>query len=97
MLAYFDPHSQTTRYTYDGEGRPLTHQDAAGRIQAYHYDAAGRLVSLVNENRAQTTFRYDLRDRFPDEMGFDSRWQRYVYNATATSNEGNHDHKYLDI
>ncbi|WP_434802470.1 RHS repeat-associated core domain-containing protein [Paracidovorax avenae] len=83
LLAYSDPLGQTTRYTYDGAGRPLTRQDAAGRILAYHYDAAGRLVSLINENRAQTTFRYDLRDQLTDEIGFDGRWQRYVYNPAG--------------
>ncbi|WP_375576637.1 RHS repeat-associated core domain-containing protein [Paracidovorax oryzae] len=83
LVAYCDPMGQTTRYTYDGAGRPLARQDAAGRTLAYHYDAAGRLASLINENRAQATFRYDLRDQLTDEIGFDGRWQRYVYNAAG--------------
>ncbi|MDA8457041.1 RHS domain-containing protein [Acidovorax sp. GBBC 3334] len=83
LLAYTDPLGHTTRYTYDGAGRPLTRQDAAGRTLAYHYDRAGRLIALTNENRAQTTFRYDLRDQLTDEIGFDGRWQRYVYNAAG--------------
>ncbi|AVS66200.1 sugar-binding protein [Paracidovorax avenae] len=83
LLAYTDPLGRTTSYIYDGAGRPLTRQDAAGRILAYHYDRAGRLMCLVNENRAQTTFRYDLRDQLTDEIGFDGRWQRYVYNAAG--------------
>ncbi|WP_284407841.1 hypothetical protein, partial [Acidovorax sp. SUPP3434] len=50
---------------------------------AYHYDRAGRLIALDNENRAQATFRYNLRDQLTDEIGFDGRWQRYVYNAAS--------------
>ncbi|WCM87178.1 RHS repeat domain-containing protein [Acidovorax sp. NCPPB 3576] len=83
LLAYTDPMGATTRYTYDGVGRPLTRIDAAGRSLAYHYDRAGRLIALDNENRAQTTFRYNLRDQLTDEIGFDGRWQRYVYNAAS--------------
>ncbi|GKS74443.1 DUF6531 domain-containing protein [Acidovorax sp. SUPP950] len=83
LLAYTDPLGATTRYTYDGVGRPLTRMDAAGRTLAYHYDRAGRLIALDNENRAQTTFRYNLRDQLTDEIGFDGRWQRYVYNAAS--------------
>ncbi|GKT27071.1 RHS repeat-associated core domain-containing protein [Acidovorax sp. SUPP3334] len=83
LLAYADPLGATTRYTYDGVGRPLTRTDAAGRTLAYHYDRAGRLIALDNENRAQTTFRYNLRDQLTDEIGFDGRWQRYVYNAAS--------------
>ena len=83
LLSYVDPLGATTRYTYDGAGRPLTRTDAAGRTLAYHYDRAGRLIALDNENRAQTTFRYNLRDQLTDEIGFDGRWQRYVYNAAS--------------
>ncbi|GKT02451.1 DUF6531 domain-containing protein [Acidovorax sp. SUPP3434] len=83
LLAYADPLGAMTRYTYDGAGRPLTRTDAAGRTLAYHYDRAGRLIALDNENRAQATFRYNLRDQLTDEIGFDGRWQRYVYNAAS--------------
>ncbi|WP_313282146.1 RHS repeat-associated core domain-containing protein [Delftia tsuruhatensis] len=83
LLAYTDPMGQSTRYTYDGMGRPLTRIDAAGRSLAYHYDRAGRLIALDNENHARTHFRYDLRDQLTDEVGFDGRWQRYIYNAAG--------------
>lgn len=83
LLAYTDPMGQSTRYTYDGMGRPLTRIDAAGRSLTYHYDRAGRLIALDNENHARTHFRYDLRDQLTDEVGFDGRWQRYIYNAAG--------------
>ncbi|EPD40829.1 hypothetical protein HMPREF9701_02200 [Delftia acidovorans CCUG 274B] len=83
LLAYTDPMGQSTRYTYDGMGHPLTRIDAAGRSLAYHYDRAGRLIALDNENHARTHFRYDLRDQLTDEVGFDGRWQRYIYNAAG--------------
>ncbi|WP_287085087.1 hypothetical protein [Acinetobacter sp.] len=80
LMAYTDCSGQTTRYTYDGMGRPLTRIDTAGRSLAYHYDRAGCLIALDNENYARTHFRYDL---LTDEVGFDDRWQRYIYNAAG--------------
>jgi YD repeat-containing protein len=82
-MAYTDCSGQTTRYTYDGMGRPLTRIDTAGRSLAYHYDRAGRLIALDNENHARPHFRYYLHDQLTDEVGFDGRWQRYIYNAAG--------------
>jgi RHS repeat-associated protein len=64
----------------DRVGRVVSRAHAGTRL-AYSYDVADRLLSLTNENNAQTRFRYDPMDRLIEEIGFDGRTQRYGYNA----------------
>ena len=61
----------------------MTCTDALGQAIAYHYDRAGRLTHLTNENGEHTTFGYDIVDRLTDEIGFDGRHQRYGYNLAG--------------
>ncbi len=53
-----------------------------GLTRSMEYDAAGRVISLTNENGSQSTFRYDPVDRLTEQRGFDGRTQRYHYDLT---------------
>ncbi|EEW7665003.1 RHS repeat protein, partial [Escherichia coli] len=47
------------------------------------YDAAGRVISLTNENGSHSVFSYDALDRLVQQGGFDGRTQRYHYDLTG--------------
>ncbi|GCQ19537.1 type IV secretion protein Rhs [Escherichia coli] len=47
------------------------------------YDAAGRVISLTNENGSHSDFSYDALDRLVQQGGFDGRTQRYHYDLTG--------------
>ena len=47
------------------------------------YDAAGRVITLTNENRSHSDFSYDTLDRLIQQRGFDGRTQRYRYDLTG--------------
>lgn len=75
---------QTTTITYDHDlwGR-VTAQTQAGASLHLRYDAAGRVIELINENHASTRFTYDSQDRLIQEVGFDGRSQTYRYDAAG--------------
>jgi RHS repeat-associated protein len=54
-----------------------------GLILQMNWDEAGRLVSLTNENGAQSRFVWDVMDRLVQETGFDGRVQRYQWDAAG--------------
>ena len=83
LLAYTDPLGHSTHWRYKHGGDPLERKDALGQSIHYTYDAASRLIRLTNEAGAVTHFHYDVLDRLTDEIGFDGRHQRYVYNAAS--------------
>lgn len=74
----------TTTITYDHDlwGR-VTAQTQAGASLHLRYDAAGRVIELINENHATTRFTYDSQDRLIQEVGFDGRSQAYRYDAAG--------------
>jgi len=86
-----DANGTQTHYQRDAHGRVVktlivaprqTGQEVAPQQALYYtYDLAGRLIELINENGASTTFAYDLLDRQVQEVGFDGREQRYEYDA----------------
>ena len=51
------------------------------------YDAAGRLLRLLNENGAQSRFAWDVMDRLVQEEGFDRRLQNYRWDAAGQLSE----------
>ncbi|RTO50780.1 RHS repeat protein, partial [Enterobacter cloacae] len=75
-----DGSRQTT--VYDAAGHPVS-TTGGGLTRQMEYDAAGRVIRLVNENGASTTFTYDLLDRLVQECGFDGRTQCYHYSLTG--------------
>ena len=73
----------TTTWSYNGAGALLQRVDALGHTLCYQYDHAGRLVTLTNENGEVTRLSYDVLDHLTDEVGLDSRHQRYIYSAAG--------------
>ncbi|VTQ53355.1 Cell wall-associated polypeptide CWBP200 [Campylobacter jejuni] len=67
---------------YDARGQRLRTLHG-GLSQRFSYDAAGRVLSLINENGARTQFVYDVMDRLIRETGFDGRIQQYQYSAAG--------------
>ncbi|WP_323630598.1 hypothetical protein, partial [Escherichia coli] len=59
-----------------------------GLTRSMEYDAAGRVISLTNENGSHSVFSYDALDRLGQEGGFDGRWQRYHYGLTGKPTQG---------
>ena len=53
----------------------------------FAYDSAGPLTKLVNENRAVSSFDWDVMDRLIKEVGFDGRTQHYHYNELGLLTE----------
>ncbi|EFK2938983.1 RHS repeat protein, partial [Escherichia coli] len=51
--------------------------------RSMEYDAAGRVISLTNENGSHSDFSYDALDRLVQQRGFDGRTQRYHYDLTG--------------
>ncbi len=61
----------------------------------FAYDSAGPLTKLVNENRAVSSFDWDVMDRLIKEVGFDGRTQHYHYKELGLLTEhddGQSDH-----
>ncbi|MCD6740465.1 RHS element protein, partial [Escherichia coli] len=54
-----------------------------GLTRSMEYDAAGRVISLTNENGSHSDFSYDALDRLVQQRGFDGRTQRYRYDLTG--------------
>ncbi|MCU6176989.1 RHS element core protein [Citrobacter cronae] len=78
LTAVISPDGSRSETQYDTSGRPVGITEG-GLTRQITYDAAGRVTSLINENRATTTFAYDVMDRLTQESGFDGRTQRYGY------------------
>ncbi len=49
----------------------ITARTHAQTSMQFAYDVAGRLIKLVNENRAVSSFDWDVMERLIKEVGFD--------------------------
>ncbi len=76
------PDGSHTEMQYDPAGRPVC-LTKGGASKKAEYDAAGRVIALINENNASTLFEYDLLNRLTESRGFDGRIQRYGYDLTG--------------
>ena len=63
IVAEIGGSNQTTSFTYDAAGNPVSVVDPAGRAWSYAYDALNRLVAAEDPSGGLTTYRYDSRDR----------------------------------
>ena len=54
-----DPLGRTTRYSYDGAGRPIRTLDAAGRERTLSYDRSGRLTAERLDGRLRRAYALD--------------------------------------
>lgn len=80
LVKIHQPDDSLMTLHYD-EQRRLTAKQYGGLNQQFHYDDAGRIHTLVNENGAVTRFEYDVMNRLVKEIGFDGRSKCYSYNA----------------
>lgn len=58
----------------------LTAKQYGKLSQQFHYDDAGRIHILVNENSTMTLFEYDVMDRLITKTSFDGHTKHYHYN-----------------
>lgn len=72
------PLGETIRYERDLSGQ-VTRKDAAGRITAYAYDEAGRLVRAVGPD-SELIYQYDRRGQVKTEV-VDGRATTYTYDS----------------
>ncbi|WP_323653086.1 hypothetical protein, partial [Escherichia coli] len=54
-----------------------------GLTRSMEYDAAGRVISLTNENGSHSVFSYDALDRLGQQGGFDGRTPRCHYDLAG--------------
>lgn len=73
-------------FQYDLWGR-ITARTHAGATQYFEYDAAGRMIALVNENGDRSAFSWDSMDRLIKATGYDQRVQSYRYNLAGEMTE----------
>ena len=97
LITYIDALGQQVTYQYDSAGKPskrtedsveaaintVSRTNAKGNNIAYHYDALGRLTTLINENGEQWTFEYDANDNLISETRFDGHQSHYHYDILS--------------
>ncbi|MCQ4167722.1 DUF6531 domain-containing protein, partial [Tahibacter harae] len=74
---------ETTRYTYDGAGHPLSRQRPTGEAATwrYTYDTAGRLQTVQDPLANTTTFGYDSVDNRTQVTDANQRTTVFTYDA----------------
>ncbi|EES5837403.1 TPA: RHS repeat protein, partial [Escherichia coli] len=76
------PDGNRSETLYDAWGKAVS-TTQGGLTRSMEYDAAGRVISLTNENGSHTEFSWDVLDRLIQQRGFDGRTQRYRYDLTG--------------
>ncbi|HEB1255744.1 TPA: RHS repeat protein, partial [Escherichia albertii] len=76
------PDGNRSETQYDAWGKAIS-TTQGGLTRSMEYDAAGRVITLTNENRSHSDFSYDTLDRLVQQRGFDGRTQRYRYDLTG--------------
>ncbi|HEB1577061.1 TPA: RHS repeat protein [Escherichia albertii] len=76
------PDGNRSETQYDAWGKAIS-TTQGGLTRSMEYDAAGRVITLTNENRSHSDFSYDTLDRLIQQSGFDGRTQRYRYDLTG--------------
>ncbi len=76
------PDGNRSETQYDAWGKAIS-TTQGGLTRSMEYDAAGRVITLTNENRSHSNFSYDTLDRLVQQRGFDGRTQRYRYDLTG--------------
>uniref|UniRef100_UPI00300C6437 DUF6531 domain-containing protein n=1 Tax=Citrobacter amalonaticus TaxID=35703 RepID=UPI00300C6437 len=82
LIAVIFPDGSEQLLTRDKRGH-LTETRQGGLVREYHYDQAGRLTAITNENRRPYRFSYDDMDRLTEEVAFDGRTQRWRYDVAG--------------
>ncbi len=82
LTAVITPDGNRSETQYDAWGKAVS-TTQGGLTRSMEYDAAGRVISLTNENGSHSDFSYDALDRLVQQRGFDGRTQRYRYDLTG--------------
>ncbi|EOK0537513.1 DUF6531 domain-containing protein, partial [Escherichia coli] len=82
LTAVITPDGNRSETQYDAWGKAVS-TTQGGLTRSMEYDAAGRVISLTNENGSHSDFSYDALDRLVQQGGFDGRTQRYHYDLTG--------------
>ncbi|EET3763006.1 TPA: DUF4329 domain-containing protein [Escherichia coli] len=82
LTAVITPDGNRSETLYDAWGKAVS-TTQGGLTRSMEYDAAGRVISLTNENSSHTEFSWDVLDRLIQQRGFDGRTQRYRYDLTG--------------
>ncbi|MBS8663718.1 RHS repeat protein, partial [Escherichia coli] len=82
LTAVITPDGNRSETQYDAWGKAVS-TTQGGLTRSMEYDAAGRVISLTNENGSHSVFSYDALDRLVQQGGFDGRTQRYHYDLTG--------------
>ena len=82
LTAVITPDGNRSETLYDAWGKAVS-TTQGGLTRSMEYDAAGRVISLTNENCSHTEFSWDVLDRLIQQRGFDGRTQRYRYDLTG--------------
>ncbi len=82
LTAVITPDGNRSETLYDAWGKAVS-TTQGGLTRSMEYDAAGRVISLTNENGSHTEFSWDVLDRLIQQRGFDGRTQRYRYDLTG--------------
>ncbi|HAH2708246.1 TPA: RHS element protein, partial [Escherichia coli] len=82
LTAVITPDGNRSEPQYDAWGKAVS-TTQGGLTRSMEYDAAGRVISLTNENGSHSVFSYDALDRLVQQGGFDGRTQRYHYDLTG--------------
>ncbi|CAB5707770.1 Cell wall-associated polypeptide CWBP200 [Delftia tsuruhatensis] len=87
LVALTDPAGRTTRYAYDGQGRPVRVQSpqALGQpipVTSLHHDpASGQVARIISPDGAVTRYRYDERGNLVEAVDALGHSTRYQYDA----------------
>jgi RHS repeat-associated protein len=81
LASLTDPAGHRTSYERNLRGVPIRRTNAIGRSVEFIYDAAQRLVKLVNENGEAYRFGYDRNNNLNEEVGLDGTVRRIEHDA----------------
>ncbi|RCW87062.1 RHS repeat-associated core domain-containing protein [Paracoccus lutimaris] len=83
LIEHVDPAGNRTAWDFAGLPAPVLRTNPDGTRFRYSYDSELNLIGLQNESGEIYALEYDADERLIGEIGFDSRRQRYHYDAAG--------------
>ncbi|WP_190239979.1 DUF6531 domain-containing protein [Pelotomaculum schinkii] len=80
MQTVTDPAENTTTYSYNAAGQPITITDNAGKTSAMTYDDAGNLLTVADPLGNTTSYTYDWRGNILTKTDARGNTSSYTYN-----------------
>ena len=98
LLTHTDRNTQSTTYTYNTQGLPLTITNPTGGVMTNTYNADGTLASNTDSDREVTTYSYDTFKRLNSINPPGAGQIDIVYDAmnrvTSLTDENSHNYQY---